>query len=626
MAEKELTVFVVDLHPSAKQSHDYLFDVLAGKLLKGLKTDYISVLAYHSPRTEHKLAEKGVFPGIEVLVDFEVPTYDLLANLKKTLTPNESWESSQSDSFQSLIFSLSLLEETKKKAFTRNVVVLTAETSPLESLNEEKADGIPRLLQGLNVNLITVIAGAKTETGLSNRWSLMNSAFSKFVLLTSAEAQRVAKSESSNKKVRPMSIYRGELRFSANFQDIIDQRAYNAEADDCALAWPVEVFPAAKKDVTSTSMHDYLLENGELIRLERKSTHYVWSKNDEYQRPEYPEDEDVDSKKFDKVAVESKDFTSGFKFSNFDLIALDEDLMDSARLKIFTAFDILGFVKQANIPQAYLTGESFFVVPEKSASLRTSLNHSAFVKAIYELKAAALARFVRKQAKEIELGVLFPIKVDDGGTFSHNFLLIRLPFKEDEKIGNFPPLQASNDLESDASSLMEQFIKSQTYLGGETKDNYPLVSKRVTMRTSENSKLPLPGSEETDPFLVSSPAQARFTRYMKTILVKSLTADNLDDFFQQKEFVNNVLRDSPHFTNFLNMANCLGLSLETDWLSKLQTPSKNFAKRLVDELDVSYVRKADIKKRKPGKSEDGYTKGNYGADEGQYDEVPDFGF
>lgn len=628
MADKELTVFVVDLHPSAVLAHDYLFDVLAGKLLKGLKTDYVSVVAYHSPTTEHKLKEKGVFPGIEVLVDFEVPTYEQLVSLRKKIRPNYSWETSQSDTFQSLIFSLSLLEETKKKMFTRNVVILSAEASPLESLNDEKAAGIPRLLQGLSVNLVLTVAGLEKESKSRTRWSLLEPAFSKFVLIDSEEAKFLAQNVPPSRKTRPMSVYKGELRFGANFADVINQKSYDAETDDNALAWPVDVYPAAKRETASTSMHDYILDNGELIRLERKSTHYVWSKNEEYQRPEYPDEEDVDTKKFDKVEVESKDFTSGFKFSNFDLIALDEDLKDSASLKIFSAFDILGFIKKDSIPLAFLTGESFFVVPEKSASLRTSINHSAFVKAIYDLEAVALSRFVRKQAREIELGALFPIIIKDGETSSYNFLLIRLPFKEDEKIGNFPLLEELEETKSQATSLMEQFIETRTHVGQDRKVSDSISTKRVTMRTSENSKLPLPNTNEDDEFLVSSPAQVRFSSYVKTILIKSLEADDLNDHFQQKDFVNNVLRDGPQFTNFFNVKNCLNQvpNRNDDWLEKLLLASKSVSKRLIDELDVSFVRKEDIKKKKPGKSSDGFTKGNYGADEGEYDEIPDFGF
>lgn len=629
MADKELTVFVVDLHPEARPSHDYLFDVLAGKLLKGLKTDYVSVVAYHSSNTEHKLADKGVFPGIEVLIDFKVPSYDLLSLLKKKLVVNDDWDTSQSDSFQSLIFSLSLLEDTKKKAFTRNIVVLTGNRSPLESLTEEKADSIPRLLQNLNVNLVVVVSDLQNGSDGQAKWTLLQPAFTKYVLMSSDEARFVTQNVPPAKKTRPLPIYKGELRFSSNFSSVLEDTSYNAEADDNALAWPVEVYPAAKKESASTSMHDYLVDNGKLVRLERKTSHYVWSKNEEYQRPEYPDEEDVDQKKFDKVEVESKDFTSGFKFSNYDLIALDEDLMDSAKLKIFSSFDILSFIKADSIPQAYLTSETFFVVPEKMASLRTSLNHSAFVKALYDLEVAALTRFVRKQAKEVELGALLPIKVKDGDTFSYNFLLVRLPFKEDEKIGNFPVLsEGRQEVKSEQSTLMEQFIDSRT-LKPDLKATGVFANTRVTMRQSDSAKLPLPGADGNDKLLVSAPSQVRFLRYIKTILIKSLEADDLNEFFMQKDFVNNVIRDGSGFTNFFNLNNCLNQdATNTDaWLQKLSSSSKSLSKRLVDELDISFVRKADIKKKKGARAGDAFsTKGNYGADEGDYDEVPDFGF
>ncbi|KAM3123908.1 hypothetical protein CJJ07_003638 [Candidozyma auris] len=625
MADKELTVFVVDLHPAAAFSHDYLYEVLSGKLLKGLKTDYVSVVGYHSPLTKHELAEKKVFPGVNVLSNFETPSYEQLVRIRKELRVNDSWESSQSDSFQSFIFSLSLLEDTKTKAFTRNIVVLTSHESPLSSLTEQKADGIPNILKNLRVNMIVVVDGLEESSETYSQWALLKPSFAEFIIMSSKQARYTAQNVPPAKKVRPLPIYRGELRFGSDFFAVIEDRSYACEADDLALSWPVEVYPAAKKDVSSISFHDYILEDGRPIRLERKSSHYVWSKNEEYQRPEYPDEEDVDTKKFDKVEVESKDFTPGFKFSNFDLIALDDDLTESARLKIFSAFDILGFIKSESIPPAYLTSETFFVVPEKAATLRANLSHTILAKALLETESAALARFVRKQAKEVELGVLIPIKIKDGTKNSFNYLLVRLPFREDENIGNFPSLKEHKS-DKIVPKLMEQFIESKTFTEQETKDSQSLHNHRVTMRTSQSSKLPLPNTSK-EIFSTSSTSQVRFLNYVRKIIIRSLDEDDLDKFLQQKSLISNVLKSDSFASNFFNLRNCLSYSASSASFVDLSRRAKDTSRRLVDELDIKYVRKEDLKKKKPRKGGDTFdTKGYYGADEGEYDAVPDFGF
>lgn len=630
MADKELTAFVVDLNPNAIASHYYLYDVLAAKLLKGLKTDYISVLAFHSPHTEHKLADKGVFPGIQVLCDFETPAYDQLAKLKKSLVPNEDWSDTLSDGFQALIYSLSLFENTKKKVFTRNIVLLTSQDSPLNSLTEEKAEGILKLLQDLSMNLVISVVDLDKLSSRYTQWTSISSSFSKFVIVPSEEANLAARNVPPLRKTRPMPVYKGELRFGSNFKELIELNSYNAKADENALAWSVEVYPASKKDVASLSLHDYILDDGKPIRLERRSHHYMWSKNEEYQRPEYPDEEDVDTKKFDKVDVEVRDLTAGFKFSNFDLIALDEDLKESATLKIFSSFDIFGFIELLAIPHAYLTGETFFVVPEKSVALRGTLNHATFAKTLYDLKTAALTRFVRKQAREVELGCMMPVKIQDGESFSYNFILARLPFKEDEKIGNFPALNDSDaKIKKELTTLMEELIESRTYYDDEKIAPGVLKNYKATMKTSDSAKLPLPQKGLNDKFLVPSPSQVRFQRYLKSVLMKSLDAKDLNEFLQQKDFAKNVLRDKGNFTNFFNITNCLSGSstLDSEWLEKLSLSTKNICKRIVEELDISFIRKADIKKKKQTKSgELTIAKGYYGADEGDYDAIPDFGF
>ncbi|KAM9886691.1 hypothetical protein OXX69_013656, partial [Metschnikowia pulcherrima] len=70
MADKELTIFLLDASvPST--AYKYVFDTLAAKLLKGLKTDYVTVASFNSKNTVHAVAETGKFRGIEVLLEFE---------------------------------------------------------------------------------------------------------------------------------------------------------------------------------------------------------------------------------------------------------------------------------------------------------------------------------------------------------------------------------------------------------------------------------------------------------------------------------------------------------------------------------------------------------------------------
>lgn len=644
MADKELTVFVVDL-ASPADAHHYLYDTIAGKLLKGLKTDYVSVLTYHSVTTNHKLQDTGKFKGIDVLVDFETPSFTQLQDVKRALLRGPAISDDLSDGFQSLIFSVSMFQQTKKKAFTRNIVVITSAESPLSSFSDEKAQSIPNLLKDMDTNLYVIAAGRKS-TEACGKWQTLVRKFRSGSLVDADEAKNIADNHPALKKTRPLSVYKGELRLGADFDKILHDKTYDAAVDDSCLTFRVEVYPAAKAETSSLGAHEYLIESDKVVRVERKSNHFVWEKNFQGERTEHPETDDVDEKKYNKVTVDHAAFTPGFKFSNFDLVALDDDLMAAAKLQFTSEFDILGFMGRDTIPYTYFTDEAFFVVPEKGSSTRNLLAHAAFCEALYESNLALMARFVRKQAKEIEVGAMFVVKVKDGDKFTYCFIYIRLPFKEDEKVGNFPKLRDSvkkegekdKDGEKDkkdlanTSRLMDDFILRKTLATpSATEDKSVIDNFKVVMKTSDSSKLALPQRiDANDKFLCNSPGINKYSRYLRRILIKSLDAEDWTSFFQNPKFVEENLREGEQFTNFFNLGNALEVSSSVpnqDWLYALANRSKNASHLLVEDLDIDYVRKEDLKKRKVGKGANVLqSKGHYGADEGNYDAIPDFDF
>lgn len=656
MADKELTVFVVEAGPRVPQkAYTYLFDTLAAKLLKGLKTDYVSIVAFNSKVTNHPLVETGKFRGIDVLVDFETPAYRQLQNIQRYFDNPGAPDPEASDPFQSLVFAISLFQNTKKKAFTRNIVVVTSSDSPMASCTPEKAAGVASLIKDLNIHLVVVCDGLTREK--EDKWTLWNAVAATFAsnhILTSEQAQNVANLHPPVRKTRPMPVYRGELRFGADFSRILHDTTYVAEQDALCATFRVEVYPAAKADVLVLGAHEYLVDGDKVVRVERKNNHFVWRQNitgendEEIEKNGHYENDEVDDKKFDKVPVDGTEFTPGFKFLNFDLIALDSDLMDAAKLALTSELDILGFVDVESVPYAYFTDEAFFVVPERSSTLRNLLNHSAFAEALYKKQKAPIVRFVRKTAKEVDVGPLFPVKVKNGNTFCYCYIFIRLPFKEDEKMGHFPPLakpyvKPETDLEerpqseekgksenkehaekklSAVNKCMEDFIQLKTYQG-KTSSKTVIDHFKVILKGSSSSKLALPNPESADKFICSSPGANKFALYLRRMLIQSLLADDY------KTFANSDLIDAIRekgATNLLNLENSLAVnSGDQAWLTEIARNSAKASKRLRREIGVKYVRKEDLKAKKP-KPAVLQNKGNYGADEGTYGAVPDFGF
>ncbi|KAF7998702.1 hypothetical protein HF325_006886 [Metschnikowia pulcherrima] len=546
MADKELTIFLLDASVSST-AYKYVFDTLAAKLLKGLKTDYVTVAVFNSKDTVHAVAETGKFRGIEVLLEFETVSFQGLQKLHQRLNAaaivNETPDPDCADVVQTVLFASTLFAPTKKK--------------------------------------------------------------------------------------------------------------YRCSTDETCALFQVELYPAAKSDTSALDTHEYVVDaNRDIVRLERRTSNFVWEKNFQGERGGEGQNEnepksEVSERKFDKVAVELHSLTPAFKFSNYDLIALDDDLLQATKLPLFSGLDIFGFMPCAQIPYELLTGDAYYIVPEKLSSENNTLNFQAFVEALRTRKLAVLCRLVRKSEKEVEIGAAFPVKIHSHQKYTNCFVFIRLPFKEDEKIGRFPPLndddeesfetKADSEKSATLSLLMDDFVNGQLYDSDENpsddeqKSESEIRNFKVTLKMSDNSKLPLPPKfHNRNRFLRSSPAINRTQAYMRKILLKSLSADNWVDFFESPDFIKDNLKGLERLTNFFNLQNCMAVNAEDDysgWLVDLRKGSLGQSKRLATELGAEYVQKMEKKKTKTGRNGvNFYQRGNYGADEGTYDEIPDFDF
>lgn len=651
MAEKELTVFLLDASVLSS-SYKYVFDTLASKLLKGLKTDFVTVATFHSATTNHASAETGKFKGIDILLDFETVTFETLQKLQQKLYStdilNANMLEESADVVQTVLFALTLFGPTKRKVFTRNILVVTHADPHVLAKSVENIVSIPKFYAEFPVSFNVVVSTNGLAPVHDSILQKITNAFPESLVFTTAEALGLLDVHPPIRKTRPVAMYMGDMRFGSDFARVIDDETYRCENDDSCVSFRVELYPAAKSDITFLDSHEYVVDTQRnIVRLERNTTNFIWEKNFQgNQQTEEIATADPE-KQFDKVTVDLNSLTPAFKFSNYDLIALDDDLLQATKLPLFSSFDIFGFIAVSKIPYELFTGESFYIVPEKASSLRNTVSFLAFIEALHVRESAALCRFVRKQGKEVEVGAAFPVKIKCALGYTNCFVFVRLPYKEDEKIGRFPPLTASDEdlvTENDTKKaaaiglLMDDFVNDKTYESDDdldediavTKDKSVIENFKVTMKTSENSKLALPPKHKsTNPLLCSSPSANRYQTYMRKILMKSLSTDDWVQHFDSPNFIKENLRDLEDFTNFFNLQNCLTVNSgasNPDWLLKMNEKSLVKSKRLAKELEAGYVRKAETKKPKIDKKATLYQRGNYGADEGTYDEIPEFDF
>lgn len=713
MASKEITTFIIDLSPSmAKKSNgrnfsdldyglNYFYDILASKILKGRKTDYISVIACHSPRTDNPFSSDGAFKNIEVISNKIAPKYEDLKRYKEILQPNMAEvEDDEGDCFESMLVGIGLLKDTQRLKFIRNVVVITNGESKIKSFDSQVADATERAVNEMDIKVILdgidFDVGQEKDTDKSPEkllnetgWKSVFNRYKGSEVFSATQLIERALYNPPLKKIKPMKAFKGQLRFGSDHSG-------NAEnvgsVDQSALCFQVELYPALKVEKLPNG-HQYKVDSEKktVDRIKNVTDYFIkqstnkGDKDDEVQASgnvSIANDDDS----LENIPINPSEWTDGFKYSNYDLLTLDEDLLNSAKLPSELGMDILGFVRLKDLPYAYLTGESYYLLPEASCSYRNLLSFNGLCQSLIDLEGVGLIRYVQKSSEEIQICALMPSKVKVNENFVYSFIVIRLPFREDEKIGKFPLLTSirtasgksfttSKDMDnikhekeepnydedgehknkglsesnlpnSSANKLMEAFIlsrdldKKENTTDKNEMDNCIITNKKIALKNDLLTSFPILGDGGASTrLLASSPAIHKFNLNIKKIILKSLeTSKGLHEFLNNPDFIQENLIHSENdvtesTTNLFNLSNILNINTtaDDDWLVNINKNSINSAKRLVREFDVKYLKKEEESKKKKKFPTNNnlndvfmmkHAQGNYGADEAEYEQLP----
>lgn len=645
MSEKELTVFVVDLSPSMAAEVNggtaldlglcYVYDIFIEKLIKGRKTDCIGLVTFHSPITENPFSDGKKYKNIELIANKLVPSYQLLGELKSKLVVNsEPIAQDESDLFLAMLVGLSLFNDTKHLKYVRNLVVVSDFVTSLNSFKEEVIEPVASSFKQLNVNLVVNGIG---ESDLWNR--LINEIGPNAYFIKAVDSIDLINNAPPFKLVRPIPLFKGNLNLGGE------------------IKFDIHLYPMVKPDSYPTASQFYINDNS-IDKIKRETDYYTLKKNKPSDddpidnQPSLDDDEDVS---LEKKYLDKSEMVNGFKYSNFDMVATSKQLIDQATLTDDPAIDILGFLKKNDIPLAYYTDESFYVLPSKTGDPQGIVGLSSFIKSLLDLDTVAIARYVKSNRKDFALVALLPFKIKHNNEFIFTFSLIRLPFKEDEKLGRFPWLinnnndndkvdndnddNDDNDDDDDnddqrfdqkfnypskqTNKLMEDFINSKSLDDDEFSDPSIIDNFKVTLTNSTIPKLPNPffkiKSDNTNSRLLSpSPALHKFHSYYKKTIKESLNSDDLNDFLLDPEFIKKNLVDKdadPESNNFFQLSNILNLNSSTslDWLSSKNSSSE--VEKLINKLKIKYIDKEP--KQKIRKTDDDKS-------DLDFDEVPDF--
>ncbi|KAI5951106.1 YKU80 [Candida jiufengensis] len=378
------------------------------------------------------------------------------------------------------------------------------------------------------------------------------------------------------------------------------------ENDESGINLKIQLYPAIRCQ-NQLHGHEYFVNpsSKEVSKIKRDTKYYI-KKNASIEDEVFDhislnaqdsnsKDENEDD---EKIYLNRGDFSSGFKYSQQDILPVSTELDQAATLGTTPGVNILGFISRKDLPIAYLTEESNYVIPDMKLYSDNAIAFNSMVQALIDLDHVAIMRYVQKQDDEVQVCAGYPqrVKIDDE---HEGFILMmnRLAMKEDEKIGKFSDLKKMQ--ENSIDSAMEDFIKSKKLRNDQTKSN--LLNNRKASLTQSVSFTPPITSETTleNILLSSSPHVKRFNHYVNKMLYKSFgQVKPLNEFIGEKDFIENTLTNDEEST-LLNLDDILDTK-EANFYADYDVPKANeIEDKLKNLLDVKFkIPKKTTKKKR----------------------------
>lgn len=552
---KEITVFVVDRFAS----FDYLYHVLAPKIIRGRKTDYISIIRCHDT-TNNPFGSQ--YKGINVLCHKVVPTYDLVRECCRSLNNSSSSPDSEyGDVLSGVLVALGLMQEDARLKFVRSVAVMAG--SKGIDFESTAANECVATINELLVNLM-VVGSHYLFLKEYEEWSLFVARCPGGVVAKENDVDRVATKNPPSNPVRPVRAFSGLL----------------ALGGDNGVTISVDVFPAARA-AKLPDTHQYVIRNGTAERVTTDTQYFVDGGT---------------------TAVDNGDWVLGFKYSNYDLVAVDPGLADAAQLPGPAGMDIMGFIPMKRLPVAFYTEDSDYVIVSGIALESARQAYLALCGAMLAKDVAALVRYRPKDNGEVHICGMIAANARIGGKYILTLQMVRLPWREDEKIGRFPRWKVDGDKEvkQEENSLQEsspepgpgpgsldQFVLARDIDSNDAFDldlEMELERKMEQDQCFESMAARLEGQTwdgklghlpfRAHPLLSPSPAITKFQSNLTNIVKQALLSDqDLNTFLHHLE---------PQESSLFNMDNILvggnGIRTEKDGSETLARHTRHTAK------------------------------------------------
>ncbi|KAM5358800.1 hypothetical protein ACJZ2D_014975 [Fusarium nematophilum] len=443
MAEKEATIFILDLGSTMAQTHgdrsesdldwsmQYVWDKITDIVAASRKTLCVGVVGLRTDETNNKLQDDDGYENISVLQELGPMSMSSLRDLQLAIKPSNTWSG---DAISAIVVAVDMMDTfTKKLKWNRRIFLVTDGLGPMDA---DDLSDISKKMNDSNIQL-TVLGvdfddpdyGLKEEdksgTKADNEKALRSLVgdCQNGVYATIAEA--IDELDTPRlKSVKPYKTFDGVLtlgnpdKFPAAMS-INVERYFKTHLARPLTASTVVVKSEGGQGFESTQA----VEGDEMEGIEFSAVKQA--------RSYKVNDPDAPGGKRD---VEFDDLAKGFEYGR-TAVHISESEHNITKIETQKSFSIVGFIPCSKYEPFLNLGEVCVTIARKSDP-KSALALSSLVWALSELESYAIARIVPKDGKDPQLVLLAPGMEPDMECLYD----IPLPFAEDIRSYQFPPL------------------------------------------------------------------------------------------------------------------------------------------------------------------------------------------
>ncbi|KAK8035967.1 ATP-dependent DNA helicase II subunit 2 [Apiospora marii] len=442
MADKEATVYIVDLGSSMADCHNgriepdmnwsmqYVWDRISTTVAANRKTWNIGVVGLKTDGTDNPMAEEDGYSNISVLRELGPMGMAGLRTLQEKIQPSST---DVGDCLSAIVIAMEMIQTfTKKLKYNRRIFLITNGESHIDD-DEEAVSEIATRIKELGIEL-TVLGvdfddsefgfkeEDKTEQKATNEGllkQLTDACDGQFGTIAEAIAEL---SFPRLKPVKPYKTYEGPLTLGDP-----QQGAMSIDVERYFKTHKATIPPAsnvvlqqnhAKRSGDGNGLEEIQSSGGNFAAVSNERTYTV---ND----PTKPKG---------KREVLYEELAKGYEYGR-TAVHISDSEHNITKIETTKGFAIVGFIPQENFEPFVNMGDSCMIVPQKFND-EAAIKLSSFIHSLHELESYAIARLVMKDGKEPLLVILAPhIDLEFECLYD-----VPLPFAEDVRSYRFPPL------------------------------------------------------------------------------------------------------------------------------------------------------------------------------------------